>query len=148
MFTTVGSPIEAFVDGVRAILVADATLTALVTGVYGHLSEAARVAYPYVVLGRRTRQNDAGTMQIGGGHVTLQVDIWSAKKGSHEAEVIGSRIVQVLERAPVRASGYTVVAGSLSCELDEVFDEPDEDKPGARLYHGVQRWTAEIHESL
>ena len=104
-----GSPVEAFVDGVRAVLVADATLTALVTGVYGHLSEAARVAYPYVVLGRRSRQTDVGTMQRAGSRVGVQIDTWSARKGSHEAEVIGSRIVFLLERARIGVSGYALV---------------------------------------
>ena len=26
------------------------------------------------------------------------------------------------------------------------YDEPDDDKPGARLYRSVQRWVVEIHE--
>ena len=46
------------------------------------------------------------------------------------------------------AQGNPVVEGSLMREMQEVFDEPDEDKPNARLYRLVQRWTAEIHEAI
>jgi hypothetical protein len=148
MFTATGSPTQAFVDAVRLALVADTTLTALVTGIYGHLSEAARTAYPYVVLGRRSRLNDAGALQIAGGHVTLQIDVWSAHKGASEAHAILSRMVRLLERRDLAINGFELVRGSVTCEFEEVFDEPDADTPDARLYHGVQRWTAEIHESM
>ena len=40
-----------------------------------------------------------------------------------------------------------MVGGSLTCEMSEVFDEVDEDKPDDRLYHGVQRWTADVEEA-
>jgi hypothetical protein len=146
VFTT-GSPTQPFVDAVRIALAADATLGALVTGIYGHLSEAARTAYPYVVLGRRGRLNDSGAMQTAGGHVNLQVDIWSDHKGPSEVHDIQARIALLLERTDLTIAGFDLVLGSVSCEFEDVFDEPDTDKPDARLYHGVQRWIAEIHES-
>lgn len=147
MFTATGSPAQAFVDAIRTALVADAALLALVTGVFGHVSEAARTAYPYIVLGRRNRQTDVGAMQIAGSRVTLQIDVWSAHKGASETHAILSRIAYVLERRNLPISGFALVQGSLTCELEDVFDEPDADAPEARLYHGVQRWTAEIHEA-
>jgi hypothetical protein len=145
-FTVTGSPTQALVDAVKTALDADATLGALVNGIFGHLSESARTAYPYVVLGRRSRLNDTGAMQIAGSHVSLQIDVWSAHKGASEAHGILSRIVVLLERANLTVTGFDLIQGSLSCEFEDVFDEPDLDKPDARLYHGVQRWTAEIHE--
>lgn len=145
-YPVTGSPVTAFADGVRTLLQADATLTALVTGVYGHLSEAARTAYPYVVLGRRSRAGDAGAMQTAGSVVTLQLDVWSDAKGPYPVQQILSRIVVLLERRPVTVTGFTVIEGSVTCEFEEIDDEPDEDTPGARLYHGVQRWQAEIHD--
>jgi len=147
MFAVTGSPTQAFIDALRAVLVADAALTALVAGVFGHLSEAARTAYPYLVLGRRSRQNDGGAMQVAGGKVSVQLDVWSDHKGASEAHAILSRVYAVLERRALSVSGYVVIAGSLTCEMEEVFDEPDADKPEARLYHGVQRWTADIEEA-
>lgn len=147
MFTVTADPTVAFVDAFKTVLSADTGLTTLVTGIYGHLSEAARIAYPYVVLGQRTRLNDAGAMQIAGSQLALQVDVWSDDKGPFAASRILSRIYVLLERRPLVVPGFLCLPGSLTCELSEIFDEPDEDKPGSRLYHGVQRWVAEIHES-
>jgi hypothetical protein len=153
VFTVTGEPQIAFVDAFKTRLAIDSELLAggtswrSITGVFGHLSEAARTAYPYVVLGRRSRQNNSGAMQIAGGKVTLQLDVWSDAKGPFEVSRLLSRIFALFERQPLRVSGYELVRGSVTCEFTEIFDEPDEDKPGAKLYHGVQRWTAEIHEA-
>jgi hypothetical protein len=144
-----GSPVTAFVDAIRTLLLADATLTGLLsspTAIYGHLSEAERTAYPYVVLGRRSRTNDAGAMSVAGSMMSLQVDVWSDHKGPFEAQSICSRIARLLERASLAVTGFDYVTGSLTCEMEEVFDEPDEDSPDRRVYHGVQRWAAELHE--
>lgn len=141
-----GSPTQAVVDGLKTALEADATLMALVTGVYGHLP-AGRTTYPYVVLGRRSRQNDSGAMQRPGGTVSVQLDVWSSHKGASEALAILSRIVAVLERQDITVTGFALVGGSLTCEFEDVFDEPDEDSPEQVLYHGVQRWTCEVHEA-
>lgn len=151
MFTVSASPVTAFVDAFRAALVADTNgseaVMALATGVYGHVSEAARTAYPYLVIGRRTRDNVGGAMQRAGGQVTLQLDGWSDAKGPYQIQRLLSRVAQLIERRPLAVAGFDVVEGSLTCELEEVFDEPDVDKPDARLYHGMQRWTCEIHEA-
>lgn len=148
-FTT-GSPVQAFVDGVRTVLLADATLTALLsstTAIYGYVSEAARTDLPYLVIGTRTRTTEPGAMQKAGSRVTLQVDGWSDHKGPSEMHSILSRVAAVLERTAVTVTGFTLITGSVTCEFETVFDEEDTDAPEQRLYHGVQRWTAEIHES-
>jgi len=147
MLTVTADPTVAFVDAVKARLEADTPLAALVTGVYGHVSEAARVAYPYLVLGRRTSDSSSGAMGIAGGRVTLQIDGWSAAKGPNQISAIGSRVYAVLYRHTLAVTGFALVQGSLDREMQEVFDEPDEDKPGNRLYRLVQRWSAEIHEA-
>lgn len=156
MFTVTAEPTQAFVDAIAARLDADTdtneaeSLASLMgaSKVFGHLSEASRTAYPYVVLGRRTLDRNAGAMGLAGGRVALQVDVWSAYKGPYQAHRICSRLSRLLERYPLRVTGFDALAGSLTCEMTEVFDEPDEDKPGERLYHGVQRWTAELHEAI
>lgn len=155
MFTTLGSPVMAFTEAFRAVLVADTpsamttsgttALMGLVTGVYGHPSEATRVAYPYLVLGRRSRNNDSGAAQVSGGHVSLDLDGWSAAKSPYEMQRVLSRVAALMERRQLSIDGWVLVEGSLTCEFEDVFDEPDEDMPARRLYHGVQRWVCEIH---
>lgn len=154
-FTATREPVIAFVDAVKTVLAADAVLAAgatnvrAVAGIFGHLPEAARTSYPYLVLGQRTVSGDAGTMQRAGALITLQIDGWSDAKGPFEIESIGSRVFALLERRRGFAvPGFDVVDGSLHREFGDYFDEPDEDKPGARLYRMVQRWTVEVHESI
>lgn len=145
--TVTGDPQQAFVDAVGAVLKADAALQGLVQGVFGHLSEAKRTAYPYLVLGRRHHTGDAGAMQKEGGHVSLQLDGWSDHKGPSEMHAIHSRVYVLLERQALAIAGFTLITGSVHREFAEVFDEPDVNNPTDRLYHGVQLWTCEIHES-
>jgi hypothetical protein len=142
-----GDPTQAVVDAVRTTLTGDATLMALIEGVFGHVTEAARVAYPYLVLGRRHHAQDAGAMQKDGGHVSLQIDGWSDHKGPAEMHSIHDRVYALLQRQNVTVTGYTLVQGSLMREFGDVDDEPDDDSPDRRLYHGVQLWTCEVHES-
>lgn len=139
------SPLQPFALAFRAKLQADALLMAVVSGVYGHLSEAARVAYPYSVIGRRHRDNSGGAMQAPGGRLTLQVDTWSEHKGPAEVASIQSRISELCERKPIAVPGFDVIGGSLTCDFEDIFDEVDPDSPERRLYHGVMLWGAEIH---
>jgi hypothetical protein len=153
-FTVSQEPVVAFVDAFKAPIASDAVLLAGATnvrplvGVYGHVSEAARVTYPYVVLGQRTVNGDAGAMQRAGALITLQLDGWSDAKGPFEIQAIGSRIYALMERrAMFRVPGFEVIDGSLHREFAEYYDEPDDDKPGSKLCRMVQRWAVEIHES-
>ena len=145
MFAILGSPVQTFIDAVKAALEADAELMALIEGVFGHVSEAARVDYPYLVLGHRHLDDGrARSMGVDGGQVSLMLDGWSDHKGASQMQAICSRVRQVLERTPLRVAPFTLMAGSLHCEFEDVFDEPDEDAPTKKLYHGVQRWVAEL----
>ncbi len=148
-FAQLGSPTQAFVDAVNTRLKADGALIALVTGVFGHLSQAARTNYPYLVLGyRHLDDGNARAMGNAGGRVALQVDGWSDHKGASEMQAICSRVRALLERQTLTlAGGFRMMAGSLTCEMEDVFDEPDEDKPDQILYHGTMRWVAEIDEA-
>lgn len=136
---------QAVVDGVKTLLDADATLNAVVTGIYGYVPAASRATLPYLVIGRRGRANDGGAMQTVGGRVSLQLDVWSDHKGPSQAHTILNRVAWLLERAALTVSGYDLVRGSLTCEFEEVFDEPDGDSPERVLVHGVQRWICEVH---
>jgi hypothetical protein len=153
MYTVSAEPLIAFVDAFKAPIAADAVLLAGATnvrplvGVYGHVSERARVAYPYVVIGQRSVDGDVGTMQRAGARITVQLDGFSDAKGPFESQAIASRIYALMERRQMfRVPGFDVVDGSLHREFCDYYDEPDDDKPGARLYRSVQRWVVEIHE--
>jgi hypothetical protein len=147
-YVVTGSPTQAFVDALKARLESDATLMAMITGVFGHLSEATRTAYPYLVLGyRHLDEGQARSMSLPGGKTQVQLDGWSDHKGGSEMHAILSRSRVLLDRFPLRVKGYTLMAGSLTCEFEDVFDEPDEDKPQSKLYRGIQRWSAEIDEA-
>ena len=143
-FLVTGSPSQPFVDAIKAALEADTTLMAAIVGVFGHLRDAPRTTYPYLVLGRRGR-TDAGAMQLAGNGVSLQLDGFSDHQGASEMHAMLGHVSRVLERRTLAVSGFDMVRGSLTCEFEDVFDEPDSDTPTKRLYHGVQRWTAEIH---
>jgi len=147
MFTVTAEPRQAFRLAFGARLRADAGLMAIVSGPYGRLSEAARVPYPYLVFGQQSMDRNAGAMGLAGANVSLQLDGWSDYKGPAEMDAILSRLSVLLERQTLAVPGFAMVQGSLTCELSESFEEADEDMPDARLFHGVQRWTAEIHEA-
>lgn len=146
MFVVTGSPVQPFVDAFKAALEADTALMAAIEGVYGHLRETQRTAYPYLVLGRRNR-TDAGAMQLAGSRVSMQLDGWSDHQGASEMHAILGHVSRVMERRTLRLSGFEMVQGSLTCEYEDVFDEPDNDTPTKTLYHGLQRWTCELNES-
>ena len=148
MFAVLGSPTQAFVDAIKVRLDADATLMALVSGVFGHVSDAARVAYPYVVLGSTNLDEGSHrSMGVAGGRVELQIDVFSQHGGRSEAQSILSRVRALLDRHALAVGAFTLMAGSLRCEMETVDREFDEDAPGKSLYHGIQRWVAEIDEA-
>lgn len=148
MFSVSAEPVVAFVDAVRSVLTRDTTLMALVSGVYGHLSETAAVSYPYLVLGQRSTDGDAGAMQTAGTIVTLQIDGWSSAKGPYEIERIGSRVFALLERRKgFDVSGFAVIQGSLHRASGFYDFEYDDQTPQNSLYRLMQQWTVELHES-
>jgi hypothetical protein len=145
-FVVTGSPVQGVVDAMKTALTGDATLMAILTTVTGHVVEQARPTYPYLVLGRRGRGADAGAFGIAGTTVSVELDWWSNHRGPYEAQTIGGHLSRILQRAALAVPGFDVVAGSLTCEFEDIYEEPDDDMPNQKLYRGVQRWTAEIHE--
>src|SRR5687767_9953744 len=98
-YTATASPTQAFVDALKTRLEDDATLMALIEGVYGHVSEAARTAYPYLVIGyRHLDEGQARSMGLAGGNVQVQLDGWSAHKGASEMHTVLSRVRALLQR--------------------------------------------------
>lgn len=141
-------PTQAFVDAVQTRLAADSGLTAIIgTRLYAALPKSARVTLPYLVLGRRSVLRDAGPMATPAGLVSLTIEGWSSARGPDEMARMLSRVSAVLERETLSVDGHDMVDGSLTCEMSEVMDEPDQDMPDRVLFHGVQRWSAEIHQT-
>lgn len=150
MFTVTGSPTQAFIDAFKARCEADTTLMAIIEGVFGHLDETERTPYPYVVFGQEQldgNDSNAGAMGLGGGKVVLELNGWSDHPGKSEMRAILSRIRLLFERQTLRVTGFVMMAGSLTCEFEDIDDEPDEDAPEQRLYRGMQRWSCVIDEA-
>jgi hypothetical protein len=149
MFLVSASPQQAFIDALKRALEADATLMALVTGVYGHVPEASRVTPPYIVFGYEHEDQDgaAGAMGLAGSRCMVTLDVWSKGKGKSEVRSILSRIYTVLERRTLHVTGFRMMDGSLTREFQDIDDEPDADSPTLRLYHGIQRWGCVVDEA-
>jgi hypothetical protein len=153
-YPATGSPTQAVATAIRGTLTGDATLVALVAGVYGHLP-AGRVDYPFIVVGRRSATDEAGAMQVAGSMVSVQIDVFHGKNATATTNTLGpgpvheilSRIYVLLQRRDVTVTGFALIGGSMTRELEDVFDEPDDDAPEQRIYHGVQRWLCEVHEA-
>src|SRR5262245_62891042 len=118
MFVATGSPVQPFVDAVKAALVRDAALMAIVTAVTGHVSETTELAFPYIVLGRRTRGSDTGAFGIAGAVVTLELDWWSAHRGPFEAQTIGGNLRRTLLHHPRFISGSDLLQGRGTWRLE------------------------------
>lgn len=147
MFTVTGSPALAFADALTAVLVADAVLSGMVTGIYGALPRAARVTLPYLVLARREFDDTGGAMQVAGGLAKLFVEVWSGQNGPAEAQAIQSRVRALLLRRTLALSGYAMIDHSLTCAMEQVTLDPDPDMPERSLFHGEQEWTAWLEEA-
>lgn len=149
-FVVTGSPTQAFIDAFRARCLADATLMALIEGVYGHLDETERTPYPYLVFGSEGFDGNgphAGALGLPGGTVDLELNGWSEHKGKSEMRTIFSRTRVLFERQTLIVAGFVMMGGSLTCEFESIDYEPDEDAPEKSLYRGIQRWTCVIDEA-
>ncbi len=147
MFVATGTAIEALVDAVKSALSNDVTLSGLVTGVYGYVPEGSRRTFPYLKIGDQAMYDDFGAMQVFGGRVTFPLDGWSEVHGPHEMRTILARVLVVLERADLTVANHVLVGGSLHCTEQDVIEEPDEDMPDRRLYHGHMEWEALVEEA-
>lgn len=147
--TVTGSPLGAFGDAIYARLAADVALLALAPGgVYASPPRDVRVPLPYVLVGQRREMTDqGGAMQIEGGLASIWVDVWSDKNGPAETQDILSRIRLLLQRQLLPVPGYSMIERSLTCPEELVTTAPDPDLPTRELFHGLQRWNADLEEA-
>jgi hypothetical protein len=122
--------IPAVLQALRAALVADGTLTALLApfapgfgtgaGVYSENGVPPKAAFPYLTVGAPTevRFDTMGDGNARGSNCTIQVKAFSAKMRDDEALAIMAEVKRVLDEADLSVSGY----GSAVCEFDIVPD--------------------------
>ncbi len=146
-------------DAIYAELAADAELATLARAVGATvtiapaLPDGARTETPYVIVGDRALHGTGFAMGLEGGEGEVIVDVWSDFNGPEEAQDIQGRIRALLLRDPLGhiaprllAAGVVMFAGSLACPEERVFQDWDPLMPSRSLYHGVQRWQADIEE--
>lgn len=115
---------------VYAKLSGDATLTALITGVFDHVPEG--TGYPYVVVGEAfaTPRNSQDRK---GRRTAENIHVWSDHLGYSELNAIADRIIELLDHQALTVSGHDIVLSNF--EFQQTLDDPDPD-----VRHGVIRF--------
>lgn len=158
--TVTGAWAGPFADAVLTVLQQDATLLTLLgrgdatvgaTRITAGQKQQLQLGYPRVVGGRRDATDAGGALQLEGGQAAFWLDVWSDRNGPHEVHQIQARVRVLLQRDTRRLVaaalvGFALVEGSLTCAEEHVFPDFDPDMPKQGLYHGVQRWLADIDE--
>ena len=113
----------------------DATLAALVTGIYDHVPQ--ETTYPYVVIADMMME-EFDTQTWDGALMTLNVHVWSRKRGRKECMTIFGHLRRLLHDQDLVVSGHCHVL----CQRDysEVFLDPD-----GVTRHGVMRFRILVH---
>lgn len=124
-------------SAVRALLVADPDLTALIAGrVFDYVPD--ETLTPYVSFGSSDLVlEEAQDLQMA--EVTLQIDTWSRKPGRVELRRIMAAITEVLHRQTVILVGH----GHVLCRLTL---QTDQGNPDGVTTHGIQQFTFTTQE--
>jgi hypothetical protein len=112
-----------------AILDADVTLSALVTGVFDDVPES-YTDFPYVTLGEDVL-TEFDTDGVLGFRVSLTIHCWSQYKGQRETKLVQDAIYRALHHVSMRLAGYTMI-------LSRQVDQTGERDPDGMTRHGVQ----------
>lgn len=117
---------------VRAALVADADVTALISGrVYDYVPD--NVVFPYVSFGQSDLVLEEG-QDLEMAEVTMQIDTWSTKPGRVEMRQVMAAISNVLHRSELSLSGHAFTLCRLTLQVEQ--DDPD-----TVSVHGIQQFT-------
>lgn len=116
-------------------LVADATLAAMIAGVYDHAPQGA--AFPYLVIGESTAR-PWGAAGLDGIEATLAVHVWSRARGLREVKTIAAEVYRILHDANLALTGHTLVS------LRFAFSESALEADGITR-HGVISFRAVTH---
>lgn len=146
-YTVTGSPLGPFADAVLTALLDDSNLTDIVADrIVASAKTLTRTVYPYIVGGRRDLYPGSVAMQLEGGQASLWLDFWSELNGPDEVQRMMARARASLSRRSLTVTGFSMMGGSLVCEEELVIPDFDPDMPQKSLYHGVQKWVADLEE--
>jgi hypothetical protein len=127
------------------LLRADTTLRSLLVGsttdrwsIYDEVPEGA--AYPYVQIGDGAAEAPDDTFDKQGSSVVIGLVVWSQYAGAKEARAIVDRIRELLDRATLNVSPYTLEWCRV--ELADVTRDPD-----GRTRHGLLRVRVQAREA-
>lgn len=113
-----------------AILTSDATLMALITGVFDGMPE--NQEYPYVNIGEYFL-GDFGSHTTSGVDGTITLHAWSQTVGNKSVQMILNRMYSLLHAIDLAITGFPTI--TFRCSLNQVLDDPD-----GRTKHGVQKY--------
>lgn len=130
-------------NGVYDALNADATLGALIAGIYDNPLQVADSAdaseYPYITVGSANhREWDTDTET--GIVANLFIHTWSRARHHIECKEIQDRVYNVLHRGTISISGFSLVG------IDQVQQDAQRDPDGITI-HGVQEFRI-IYEEI
>lgn len=121
------SPLNALQRAIVQLLVADSTLTTLLTAAGRVLDQVEEVTpFPYVRLGDHLSvpDNDHGGY---GRQVTETLHIWTKARGNITGQTIANRIIELLDHQhaalSAQLSGHRVV--SIRGDFDQALTDPD-----------------------
>lgn len=124
-------------EAVYDALVADAALTALMTGVYDHVPSTATL--PYVTLGPASATDWSAGSFDGQDH-DLTIDVWTAGPGHGEAKRIMAAVYGALHDRDLGIADAALVL--LRYRFSDVFVDAD-----GETIHGVLRFRALTHST-
>lgn len=111
-------------EAIYARLVADASLTALITGVFDEVTTDVRM--PYVVLAD-VHELASEAHDRGGVDASIVIDVWSTYRGYREVAIIAQEINRVLHRpvTPLAVTGFP--RAYIANETQQFMRDPDPD---------------------
>jgi len=92
-------------QAIYSALTGDATLVALVTGIYDYVPTNANA--PYVVIGEELSEERFDTMGKYGRQASLVIHTWSRYRGMKEVLTILDRVLVVLDGVALTFTGWT-----------------------------------------
>lgn len=108
----------------------DSTLMALITKVYDMaVPETVTPSFPYVVVGEKV-ETSANRLTGIGRSVGIRIHIWSRYRGSKEVDLIGSRIMDLLENKHLTLSMSGWLLNSIDLEMFQVIEDAVDQQHG------------------
>jgi len=121
--TIVGSALSPIQAAIGAKLTDDATLMALITGVFDFRGIPVDQAFPYITIGEATETEDS-TFDTPGYEDTFTLHIWSIQPGTQECQQILANLNRLLNHQPLTLAGMSHVGTwyDLAWTLDDPAD--------------------------